>query len=528
MSYNEAVVLQKTDLANGDMTQVSVADTDVLLVRREDRFYAYQANCTHYGAPLAQGALSGDRIVCPWHHACFRASSGYQLEPPGLDSLEAYEVRIEGEDVIVRVPEEPEMRRIVPMSRREKSDTRTFVVLGGGAAGEYAVEALREKGFGGRVVMITREAETPYDRPNCSKEYLQGEAPEEWMFLRGDDFYKQRDIERMHGRIVAKLDASAKRLEFEDGEKLDFDGIIICTGGIPRTLDVPGIDLEGVFTLRSYQNSKTILTAGKKASRAVVVGASFIGMEVAWSLKELGLQEVTVVSPEEVPFARPFGERVGQMIKTIHEENGVVFRLGHSVKEFRGDRKLQQVVVDDGTVIDADIAVIGIGVRPATAFVEGLSKADDGAVIVDDRLRAAEGIYAAGDIANFPDWRTDRRIRVEHWRLACQHGRVAGYNLAGEDTPYRSIPYFWTAHFGTSIRYVGHASTWDEIIYDGAPEERAFIAFYVENGVVLAAAGSNRDKDIAAIEELMRRDLMPSIGELGRGGIDFPALLQQV
>lgn len=526
MPYNEAVVMQKGDLGNGEMTQVTVAETDVLLVRREDRFYAYQANCTHYGAPLAQGALSGDRIVCPWHHACFRASTGYQLEPPGLDSLEAYEVRVEGGDVVVRVPEEPERRRIVPMSRREKSDTRTFVVLGGGAGGEYAVEALREKGFGGRLVMITRERETPYDRPNCSKEYLQGEAPEEWMFLRGEDFYAQRDIERMHGRTVARLDAAAKKLEFEDGDKLDFDGLIICTGGVPRTLDVPGVNLEGVFTLRSYQNSKTILNAGKTASRAVVVGASFIGMEVAWSLKELGLDEVTVVSPEQVPFAKPFGERVGRMIRTIHEENGVSFRLGHTVTEFRGDDQLRQVVVDDGSVLDADVAVIGIGVRPATEFIEGLEKAEDGAVLVDDHLRAGDDVYAAGDIANFPDWRTDRRIRVEHWRLACQHGRVAGYNLAGEDTPYRSIPYFWTAHFGTSIRYVGHASSWDEIVYEGVPEEREFIAFYVEDGRVLAAAGSNRDKDMAAIEELMRRDLMPGIDELRSGRIDYPALLQ--
>lgn len=527
MPYNEDVVAQRNELSNGEMTQVSVGETDVLLVRREDRFYAYQAHCTHYGAPLAGGVLSGERIVCPWHHACFQATSGYQLEPPGLDSLETYEVRIEGDDVVVRVPEEPKNRRIVPMAVREKSDTRTYVVLGGGAAGEYAVEGLREKGFGGRIVMITREAQTPYDRPNCSKEYLQGKAPEEWMFLRGEDFYEQHSIEQMHERTVVKLDAGRKRLEFEGGEQLDFDGIIICTGGIPRTLGVPGEELEGVFTLRSYLDSTTILDAGRRAARAVVVGASFIGMETAWSLRELGIDEVTVVAPEELPFARAFGDRVGRMVQSIHEENGVAFKLGHTVSEFRGDGRLQEVVIDDGSSIEADIAVVGIGVRPATDFIDGLQKADDGSLIVDDRLQAADGIYAAGDVAQFPDWRTDRRIRIEHWRLACQHGRVAAYNLAGEDTPYRSIPYFWTAHFGTSIRYVGHATTWDEIVYDGAPEDRRFIAFYVQDGRVLAAAGSARDREMAAIEELFRREIMPSVDALRRGGIDYAALAQE-
>ena len=526
MPYNEGVVAQRSDLANGEMSQVSVGETDVLLVRREDRFYAYQAHCTHYGAPLAGGVLSGDRIVCPWHHACFHAGSGYQLEPPGLDSLVTYEVRVDGDDVVVRVPDETGPGRVVRMAQREQTDTRTYVVLGGGAAGEYAVEGLREKGFGGRIVMITREAQTPYDRPNCSKEYLQDKAPEEWMFLRGDDFYSGHSIERMHGKTVVRLDADRRRLVFEDGDRLDFDGIIICTGGIPRTLGVPGEDLAGVFTLRSYDESRRILEAGRSTSRAVVVGASFIGMEVAWSLKALGVENVTVVAPEEVPFARAFGKRIGKMVRAIHEENGVTFKLGHTVREFGGNGRLRQVVVDDGTALAADLAVVGIGVRPATDFIEGLDKAEDGAVIVDDRLRAAEGIYAAGDIAQFPDWRTNRRIRIEHWRLACQHGRIAAYNLAGEDTPYRSIPYFWTAHFGTSIRYVGHARRWDEIIFDGSPEDRRYVAFFVQDGRVLAAAGTSRDRDVAAIEELMRRDLMPSLDDLRAGGVDYPALLR--
>jgi len=526
MSFNEAVVARRSDLANGEMKQVSVGETVVLLIRRDDRFHAYQAHCTHYGAPLAEGVLSGERIVCPWHHACFHVASGDQLEPPGLDSLEVYEVRVDGDDVVVRVPAEPQNRRILPMGRRQEADTRTFVVLGGGAAGEYAVEALRQKDFGGRILMITREAETPYDRPNCSKDYLQGQAPEEWMFLRGDDFYEAHQIERMHGRTVIRLDATRRLLEFNDGSQQNFDGLIICTGGVPRKLGAPGEDLNGVFTLRSYADSSAMLEAGRAARNAVVIGASFIGMEVAWSLKALGIENVTVVAPEEIPFARVFGDRVGNMVRGIHEENGIRFRLTRTVVEFRGRGHLSEVVLDDGTILPADMAVIGIGVRPATEFIEGLEKAGDGSIIVDDRLRAADGIYAAGDIARFPDWRTGNLIRVEHWRLACQHGRIAGYNLAGVDTPYRSVPFFWTMQFGTSIRYVGHATSWDEIIYDGSPDDRKFVAFYVEDGHVLAASACGRDRDLAAIEELFRRDRMPSPDELRRGGIDYPALLK--
>ncbi len=531
MTYTEEVVAQRDDLKNGEMKQVLVGESDVLLVRHDDNFYAHHAYCSHYGAPLVEGALSDGRIVCPWHHACYDATSGNQIEPPGLDSLENYPVLLDGDDVIVRVPEDSDGHRILPLCRRRESDTRTYVVLGGGAAGEYAAEALRQNGFEGRVVMITREKETPYDRPNCSKEYLMGEAPEEWMFLRGDDFYDDADIERLHERIVTQLDAETKVITFENGETMDFDAAILCTGGIPHNLDVPGATLDGIYTLRSFADSDSVREAGESSINAVVVGASFIGMEVAYSLKELGVEEVTVVAPEKVPFARAFGERVGKMVLDIHEENEIGFRLGHTVKEFRGEGLVERVVLDDGSEVEADMVVVGIGIRPATDFIEGVEKADDGSILVDETLKAADGVYAAGDIARFPYWLTGHPIRVEHWRLACQHGRIAGTNLAAaggnvEPAPYRSVPFFWTAHFGTSIRYVGHATEWDEIIYDGSPEEREFIAFYVKGDQVLAACGLNRDSEMAAIEELMRRRRMPTIVDLKRKDVDYMARLK--
>ncbi len=526
MTYTEEVVAQQDDLENGEMKQVVVGESDVLLVRHDDHFYALHAYCSHYGAPLVDGALSDGRIICPWHHACFDAASGDQIEPPGLDSLERYRVILEGEDVVVRVPDDPAGHRVVEMVRRSDADPRIFVVLGGGAAGAYAVESIRRHGFEGRVLMITKEVETPYDRPNCSKEFLMDEAPMEWMFLRDEDFYDDYNIERLHETTVSGVDAESRTLTLADGSTISFDGIILCTGGVPNTLDVPGADLDGVYTLRSLRDSSKIVEAGRSSINAAVVGASFIGMEAAYSLKELGVEEVTVVAPEKVPFVRQLGERIGMMVKDIHKENGIQFRLGHTVKEFGGDGMVERVVLDDGSSVDADLVVVGIGVRPATDFIKGLKKAEDGSIIVDSSLSAASGVYAAGDIAAFPDWRTGRRIRIEHWRLACQHGRLAGMNLAGEASEYRSIPFFWTVHFGTSIRYVGYADSWDEIIYHGSPEERKFIAFYVRDDEVLAAAGADFDTEMSAIEELMRRERMPSIIDLKRGDMDYVARLK--
>ena len=531
MAYTEEVVAQIDDLKNGEMKQVVVGETDVLLARHENTYYALHAYCSHYGAPLSEGAFSDGRIVCPWHHSCYNVATGDQIEPPGLDSLEAYHVAIEGEDIVVRVPDESSGHRVVDLSRRNAQDTRTIIVLGGGAAGEYAAEALRQHGFEGQLLMITKEAETPYDRPNCSKEYLMGEAPDEWMFLRSPDFYDNLDIERLHETTVSEVDAVSRTITLEDGERLAFDGIVLCTGGIPNSLDVPGSELEGIYTLRSLVDSAEIMQAGRSSINAVVVGASFIGMEVAYSLKELGVEEVTVVAPEKVPFARPLGERIGMMVKDIHEENEVRFRLGQTVKAFQGDGLIQRVVLDDESIIDADLVVVGIGVRPATDFIKGLDMADDGSILVDETLQAAPDVYAGGDIARFPDWRNGSSIRVEHWRLACQHGRLAGSNLAWSFSgdprrPYRGVPFFWTVHFGTSIRYVGHIDSWDEIIYHGSPEDRKFIAFYVKGDDVLAAAGTGCDTEMSAIEELMRRERMPTIVDLKRGDLDYAARLK--
>ncbi|MDX1546163.1 MAG: FAD-dependent oxidoreductase [Rhodothermales bacterium] len=520
----EASVAHRDDLEDGQMKQVDVEGTAVLLVRLDGQYHALGAHCTHYGAPLADGVLSGDRVVCPWHHACFNVRTGDLLEPPAFDALPRFDVRVEGDRVVVSVPEDAPDRRVASMARREEGDDRTLVVLGGGAAGLFAAEAAREAGYTGRLVMITREPYTPYDRPNCSKDYLQGEAPEEWMVLRDDAFYAERDIEVLTERTVAEVDVPGKVISFDDGDTLRYDTLILCTGGTPRRLDVPGAGLDGVHTLRSFDDSKTLLEKGKEAQRVVVVGSGFIGMEAAFSLRKLDC-EVTVVAPGEVPFAGPFGERVGRMVQSIHEENGVRFRLGRKVRRIEGDGRVERVTLDDGTTLDADLVVAGVGVRPATDVLRGIRLGEDGSLDVDAYLRAADGLYAAGDVARFPDWRTGDAVRIEHWRLAGQHGRLAGLNAAGRPTAFRSVPFFWTAHFGTNLRYVGHAGDYDEVLFDGDPDDRDFIAYYVRGGAVRAALGVGRDQQMAALEELMRREELPSLESLRAGSVDLVAQL---
>jgi NADPH-dependent 2,4-dienoyl-CoA reductase/sulfur reductase-like enzyme len=470
--------------------------------------------------------LSGDRLVCPWHQSCFHLQSGDALEPPALDGLPRFDVRVDGQDVLVRVPETFATHRPPAMADRDPEDRRVFVVLGAGAAGAYAVEALRAAGFTGRLVLLTQEPDLPYDRPNCSKDYLQGEAEEAWMPLRSAAFYAEHAVEVMPGRHVNRVDVAGHHLQFDDDQVLTYDTLILCTGGTPRRLDVPGADLDGVYTLRSYADSTHLREVARQARRAVVIGASFIGLEVAFSLRQLGL-EVTVVAPESIPFARILGARVGRLLQAEHEKHGVRFVLEATVQKFAGEQAVQHVVLNDGTRIDTDFVVVGIGVVPATDVLHDLKLASDGSVVVDEYLRAGEHLYAAGDMARFPDWRTGELIRIEHWRLACQHGRLAGYNAAGRSLPYRGIPYFWTVHFDVRLRYVGHATEWDDILYDGDPQSGQFIAYYVKGKHTLAAAGVNRDRDMAAIHELMRREIMPTPDTLRQQPVDVVTLLRQ-
>lgn len=519
-------VANVNDLQDGEMKQVSVGETDVLLARVDGKFHAIGAYCTHYKAPLAEGVLSGDRVICPWHNSCFNLVTGDQLEPPGLDSQPCYQVRVEGDRVIVSVPTAPEQRIPAMVQYNPDADKRTFVILGAGAAGSAAVEILRQAGFQGRIVMVTREDQLPYDRTWLSKDYFIGNVSRDQMPLRSPDFYKDHNIEILFNKQAVRVDAAAKTIAFEDGSCITYDALLLATGGKPRRLDVDGANLQNVFTLRSFEDTERILASCEQASHAVVIGSSFIGMEIAAGLTQRGLQ-VTVVSPDSLPFKKILGEEIGQLFQQVHEEQGVSFRLGIKATQLEGNSKVEAVVLENGERLAADLVVVGIGVQPATEFLEGVELHEkDKSVLVDEYLRAADGLYAAGDIARFPDWRTGEATRIEHWRIAAQHGRIAAYNMAGQTVKFAGVPVFWTMQFKFPLRYVGHAEQWDEIIFDGDLQKREFMAFYVKDNQVLAAAASQRDTEMAAILELMRLNQMPQPDELRGGSVNWAAQLR--
>ena len=512
MNIRQVAVGNLSELHNGDMKQVSVEGAEILLARVNDRCFAVGAHCPHYGAPLVEGTLSGDRLVCPWHHACFNVENGDCEEPPAFDALPSFPVSINNGEIVLHLPAEVPDRRVPEMTKRNSQDKRVFVVLGAGAAGFAAAQTLREDGFGGRLVMITGEDRLPYDRPNLSKDYLQGHAEPAWMPLRSKEFFKDHDITTMLGRTVSALSVPDKVISFVDGETFNYDSIVIATGCVPRRL--PSLTTRepqsDVFVLRSFSDSDAIAAAAADGKKVVLIGASFIGMEAACSLKIRGC-DVTVVAPDAVPFEKTLGPEIGRLFQRIHERNGVRFQLGKQVSTLDGDESVKAVVLDTGERLEADLVVVGIGVSPATGFIEGIQLHDDGGVITDRNLMIAKDTYAAGDIVHFPAGDTGELIRIEHWRIAMQQGRTAAHNMAGKPSPFEGVPFFWTTQFGSTLNYVGHTKGWDQLIIDGDIGSEDFLAFYVKNARVRAVAGMNRDRDIAVWEELIRLDKVPPL-----------------
>ena len=525
MSLTEVHVANTSDLRDGEMKEVLVGETRVLLARVNDRFHAVSATCPHYGGPLAEGVLCGTRVVCPWHHAAFNIVNGDLEEPPAIDALTCYDVRIDGGRILVTVPDDSSDRRTPAMVQQDAAaDPRQFVIIGAGAAGYAGAQALREEGFRGNVVMITREDRAPYDRPNLSKDYLHGHAEPEWMPLRSDDFFKEHSIQLVLNKEVTRVDAHTKTITFEGGETMEYDALLVATGGTPVRLNISGSDLKNVFMLRSFADADSIIETAGRSRRAVVVGASFSGMEAAFSLRERGL-EVTVVAPSQEPFEATLGTEVGALFRRLHESHGVRFKLGSIVYCFEGSHNVEAVVLDNGERIETDIVVVGVGVRPVTHFLQGVELDEAGAVVVDSRMRATDGIYAAGDIVNFVDRRTRRRARIEHWRTAQQHGRIAARNMVGQDAVFVGVPFFWTRQFDVALLYVGRATSWDRILYRGDLSAHDFLAFYIKDDRVLAVAGMNRDREMAAAEELMRLGRMPSPDQLEGEDISLADLL---
>jgi apoptosis-inducing factor 3 len=476
----------------------------VLLVRVNDDYLAIGAVCSHYGGPLVDGVVDGETVRCPWHHACFSLRTGEALRAPALTSVPCWQVEHRGSTVVVTRKVERDPLAPTYPAGRAADRPRTIVIVGAGAGGAAAAEMLRRCGYRGTLTVVDAEDASPYDRPNLSKDYLAGNAPEEWIPLRPSGFYAAHDIRVIRGRVT-RVDASAKRVEVEgvgDGDaSLEYDALLLAPGAEPVHLDLPGDDWPHVHYLRSLADSRAIVAASKRAKRAVVIGASFIGLEVAASLRARGL-EVHVAGPERLPLERLLGPQLGEFIKALHEDRGVTFHLGHKPQRIERD----VVVLDDGTSIDADLVVIGVGVRPRLQLAEQAGLAIDRGVVVDEYLETSvAGVFAAGDIARWPDPRSGAAIRVEHWVVAERQGQTAARNMLGARERFDQVPFFWSAHYDASIRYVGHAEAWDRIDVDGDPGQRDVAVRYVRNGKTFALATIFRDEESLITEIMMER-----------------------
>jgi len=478
--------------------EVRIDKTKIVLLRLGDQLRAYQGKCPHAGAPLAKGALCEGRLICPWHKAAYRLEDGALCEPPSLDSLRRYPLEIRDDEVWV--DDQPMPTASTPPA----DDKRTFVIIGAGGAGTACAAALREKGFGGRVVLIDRESEAGYDRTVLSKFVIAGEMPpDEVPPLRDENFYQEQRIERINSDVMG-LDAENRTLRLADGQSLSYDAAVIATGGIPKTLSLPGADLPQVFVLRSKAQAQRILTSAKPGQRAVIVGDSFIALESASSLRQYGL-EVTVLARHAIPFEAHFGDAVGKAIRALHEANGVVFHTDGEAAQIEGTGKVEAVLLDNGQRLPADLVLVGIGVTPATAPFADLPKEKDQSLKVDGGMRVTDGLWAVGDIATFP--LNGQPQRIEHWRLAQQQARIAAANMLGGDERYLDVPYFWTWHFGKNYDYLGHAQAWDEVEFKGDPDHPPFIGLFGKNGVVAAAVACDQERAMAMLAERMKQPL---------------------
>jgi apoptosis-inducing factor 3 len=494
MPRQEHDVASLDGFAPGTMRQVEVEGSKILLARDGDTVLAVDATCPHAGGPLAEGVWWGHRVVCPWHKAAFCLKTGAVLDPPAVDRLRRYDVRINDGHVLVALPAADIAETLL------SDDPCCFVIVGAGAAGAVAAQTLREEGFGGRVVMLDQQNRVPYDRTVLSKYFLSGETGGEKSPLQSQAYYRDHRIERRTAE-VAHIDPRARRITCADGSVLDYDAVLLATGAAPKRPSLLGIGLRNVFMLRNRGDADAILAQAERSERAVVLGASFIGMEVAASLRERGL-DVTVVGMEKAPFARQLGERIGSVFISLHKKRDVAFRLGSGVAALEGDTVVSAVRLEDGTRVEGDLVVIGFGVSPVTGYAGDLPRGEDGGLRVDACLRVTDGVYAAGDIARFPLRGDGEQVRVEHWRVAQQQGRIAALNMIGRAVQYDAVPVFWTIQYMKRLDYVGHASEWDDIVVFGDTEKPEFLAYYVKDGKVAAAAGFDRDRDTAALIEL--------------------------
>jgi apoptosis-inducing factor 3 len=482
------------DITDGKMLLGHALAEAVLVARRGDELFAIGATCTHYGGPLAKGLMVDCTVRCPWHHARFDLRTGEAIAAPALNNVSCYSVEKRGDRFFVtgKIDRKP--------VRKPKASPTSVVIVGAGAAGGAAAEMLRREGYDGPVTLIGADEFLPYDRPNLSKDYLAGAAPEEWIPLRSADFYREQKIDAFTNTSVTAIDPQKKQVTLSNGRSSDYGALLLATGAEPVRLSIPGHDLPHVYYLRTLADSRRIIEKAKSAKRAVVIGSSFIGLEVAWSLRESKL-EVAVVGKGSLPLEKVLGRELGNLIRETHEAHGVKFYLGRTPAVIQ-DRRVQ---LDDGTILDCDLVVVGIGVRPDTALAEQAGIATDNGVLVNEFLETnVPGIFAAGDIARWPDPRAGR-IRVEHWVVAQRQGQTAARNILGAKERFELPPFFWSNHYDLHIHYVGHGSGDNRTSVSGNLKAKDVSVIFRSGDKVTAVASIGRDVENLKAEVALER-----------------------
>jgi apoptosis-inducing factor 3 len=493
-----ALGISAADLPEGGKLVGHVGQEAVLLVRRGRDVFAIGAHCTHYSGPLADGLIVDDTVRCPWHHACFDLRTGEALRAPALSLVDTWKVDERDGKIVVRE------KRAQPkkMSRAKSDGPNRIVIVGGGAAGFAAAEMLRREKYEGGVVMLSSDDAPPVDRPNLSKDYLAGSAPEEWLPLRDSSFYSDNAIDLRLNTTVAAIDVRARQVALANGEKIPFDRLLLATGAEPVQPSIPGARASDLLVLRSLKDCRAIIERAKTARRAVVLGASFIGLEVAAALRARDI-EVHVVAPEEHPMAKILGPDLSRLVRAIHEQHGVVPHLGETARGLEGKR----MTLSGGTVLEADLIVAGLGVRPRLSLAEEAGLRIDHGIMVDAFLEtSAPGIFAAGDIARWPDRLTGQAIRVEHWVVAERQGQTAALNMLGRREPFDAVPFFWSQHYDVPINYVGHAESWDDLVVEGDVANKDGLVRMRRAGRTLAVASIFRDLESLEAEVSLERE----------------------
>ncbi|KAE9408369.1 hypothetical protein BT96DRAFT_962732 [Gymnopus androsaceus JB14] len=522
MAAKTIAVLDENELKDGQMKEVEFEQGKVLVSRLGDNYHATSAFCTHYGAPLAKGVLTADgRVVCPWHGACFNICSGDIEDAPAPSALHSFKAHVSNGKI--HVTANPDFTLKDNMARPPKLSTAGFdavgkgvVIVGGGSGAFQAVESLREHGYKFPITIVSKEPHAPIDRTKLSKALITDASKLQWKSPA--DLKIKYGVNLRVGVEVTSVELQDRRVILDGGkDTVIYDKLIIAPGGTPRKLPIPGVDLENVYTFRGVEDAKAVDSAASEGKKLVVIGSSFISMELVAALSKRKLASIDVIGMEEFPFEMVLGKQVGAGLKKFHESQGVKFHMQTKIEKIvprEDNASLAGGVVVNGETLPADFVIMGVGVAPATEFLKSSG------IEVDEYLRVCklpanvEGVFAIGDVAHFPQ--AGQLVRIEHWNVAGNHGRAVGKTIAGDLQPFVKTPVFWSAQ-GQQLRYCGYGVGHDDIVIKGDPGEMKFIAYYVKQGKIVAVASMQNDPVVSAASELLRLGLMPSPEEIKAG-----------